>query len=122
MPKPRFLLDADMPKSSGNLIKSLGYDVEDVRDIRMSAAKDKEIIEYALRNHRVIVTRDTDFGEILRYPSHPGAIILRLPNTFTAEEVNERLRSFLTSIDERRLRDVIVIVERSRYRIRELSR
>ena len=74
----KFLLDADMPRSSAELIRSIGYEVEDVRDIGMRAAKDREIIEYALKNNRIIITRDTDFGEVLRYPEHPGAIILRL--------------------------------------------
>lgn len=69
----KFLLDADMPRSSAEVIRSTGYDVEDVRDIGMGAAKDREVIEYALKNERIIVTRDTDFGEILRYPEHPGS-------------------------------------------------
>jgi len=43
MRKIRFLLDADMPRSSAKVIKNLGYDVEDVRDIGLGAAKDEEI-------------------------------------------------------------------------------
>ena len=37
MPSLKFLLDADMPRSSAKLIRSLGYDVEDVRDIGLRA-------------------------------------------------------------------------------------
>ena len=62
-----------------------------MRDIGLSSVKDREIIEYALKNGLIIVTRDTDFGEVLRYPKHPGAIILRLPYTFTAKQINEKL-------------------------------
>ena len=58
----KFLLDADMPRSSAEVIRSTGYDVEDVRNIGMGAAKDREIIEYALENERTIVTRDTISG------------------------------------------------------------
>jgi len=54
----KILLDADMPRSSVKVIRSSGFEVEDVRDIGMRSAKDKEIIEYALNNNRVIVTRD----------------------------------------------------------------
>ena len=75
----KFLLDADMPKSSAEVIRRLGFEIEDVRDIGMRAAKDREIMEYSLKNTKIIITRDTDFGEVLRYPKHPGAIILRLP-------------------------------------------
>ena len=88
MPDLKFLLDADMPRSTGELIKSLGYDIEDVRDIGMRAAKDQDIIDYAIKTNRIIVTRDTDFGEVLRYPDHPGAIVLRFPYMFTAKELN----------------------------------
>jgi predicted nuclease of predicted toxin-antitoxin system len=47
-----------MPRSSAEVIKSFGYEVDDVRDIGLGSAKDKEIIEYALKNGLIIVTRD----------------------------------------------------------------
>lgn len=71
--KPKFLLDADMPRSSAAAIRSLGFDVPDVRDMGMRYAKDQEIIDYALNTGRMVITRDLDYGEILRYPQHPGA-------------------------------------------------
>jgi len=116
----RFLLDADMPCSSAKVIRSIGYDVEDVRDIGMKSARDREIIKYALDNSRIIITKDTDFGEVLRYPEHPGAIIFRLPYTFSAKEINRRVKEFLESVDEKEIRNAITIVELSRYRRRPL--
>mgnify|MGYP007084755625 CR=1 FL=1 len=109
-----------MPRSSSEAIRAAGFDVEDVRDTGMGGAKDKEIIEYALDNNRVIITRDTDFGEILRYPKHPGAIIFRLPYNFTAKEINRRLKEFLIFVSEDKIRNAIIIVEPSRYRRRKL--
>ena len=85
MSEIKFLLDADMPRSSVEVIRMLGFEVEDVRDIGLGSAKDKEIIQYARKNGRIIITRDTDFGEVLRYPDHPGAIIFRLPYTFHSQ-------------------------------------
>jgi len=38
----KFLLDADMPKSSAKVIQSFGFEIEDIRDIVMRAAKDRE--------------------------------------------------------------------------------
>jgi hypothetical protein len=40
MHKLKFLLDADMPRSSAELIRSFGHDVEDVRDIGLGEAKE----------------------------------------------------------------------------------
>lgn len=116
----KFLLDADMPKSSAQVIQNLGFEIEDVRDIGMRAAKDREIMDYAFKNNKIIITRDLDFGEVLRYPQHPGAIILRLPYGFTSKEINERLREFFMSINEKDLIGAIMIVELSRYRRRSL--
>ncbi len=58
-PNQNFFLDADI-----DLVRrsSLGFEVEDVRDTEMGSAKDKEIIEYALKNNKIIITGDTDFG------------------------------------------------------------
>jgi predicted nuclease of predicted toxin-antitoxin system len=98
------------------------YDIkkEDVRDIGMRAAKDREIMDYAFKNNKIIITRDLDFGEVLRYPQHPRAIILRLPYAFTSKEINERLGEFFVSIKEKDLIGAITIVELSRYRRRSL--
>jgi len=95
----KFLLDADMPRSSAEVIRSTGYDVEDVRDIGMGAAKDREI---------------------LRYPEHPGGIVFRLPYTFRAEELNRVLKEFLGTVGENEIKNAIIIVELGRYRRRPL--
>ena len=84
-----------------------------MRDIGLSSVKDREIIEYSLKNGLIIVTRDTDFGEVLRYPKHPGAIILRLPYTFTAKQINEKLKEFFSSVEDDEIRNSIIIVELS---------
>jgi len=121
MPEPKFLLDADMPRSSAEVIRALGYDVEDVRDLGMRYAEDREIIEYSRKTGRIVITRDLDFGDVLRYPNHPGAIILRLPSEYTAKELNDVLREFLSSVEGQILRKAIIIVELGRYRRRPLN-
>ncbi len=120
MPDIRFLLDANMPRSSAELLRSLGFEVEDVRDIGMMAASDRAIIQHALKTKRIVVTRDTDFGELLRYPLHPGAIILRLPFKYKSHEINTLLKEFFISITPNELTNAIIIVELGRYRRRPL--
>jgi predicted nuclease of predicted toxin-antitoxin system len=63
MHKPKFLLDAGMPRSSAVAISSLGFDVEDVRDLGMRYARDQEIIDFALDTGRVAITRDLDYAK-----------------------------------------------------------
>ncbi len=106
---------------SAEIIRALGFDVEDVRDLGMRYAEDGEIIEYSRKTGRVVVTRDLDFGGVLQYPNHPGAIILRLPSEYTAKELNNILRDFLSSVERQILRKAIIIVELGRYRRRPLN-
>lgn len=115
-----FLLDEDMPKSTAEIIESCGHSVKDVRNIGLRGASDKDIIDRAKSDKMIIITRDTDFGDVLRYPKHPGALILRLPYTYTADEINERLERFLNRIEASKLDNAITILEVDRYRRRKI--
>jgi len=53
----RFLLDADIPRSSAQVLRKLRYEVIDVRDINLGNATDEEIIKYAKENNFILVTR-----------------------------------------------------------------
>ena len=117
----KFLLDADMPRSSAKLMRSLGYDIEDVRDIGLRRAKDEEIVKYALKNNRIIITRNVGFGSTLRHPKHPGAIIIRLPYNFTSRKINAMLKNFFTSVNEDEIKNSIILVELTRYRRRTIQ-
>ncbi|KXB05659.1 hypothetical protein AKJ50_00335 [candidate division MSBL1 archaeon SCGC-AAA382A13] len=78
-------MDEDMPQSTAEVVKACGHPVKDVRNIGLRGATDAEIIDRAKSDGSMIITRDTDFGDVLRHPDHPGALILRLPYTYTAE-------------------------------------
>ena len=115
----KFFLDACMPYSSKEVFKEYG-EVEHARDIDLARAPDKEIIEYASKNKAVLVTKDLDFANVLLYPinSHFGVIVLRLPFHFTAKQINNVLKEFLSSLDVNELENAVSIVELGRYRIR----
>ncbi|MBI3536456.1 MAG: DUF5615 family PIN-like protein [Chloroflexi bacterium] len=46
----QFRIDADLPRSSANVIRRYGYEATDVRDIGLRHAKDEEIARYAKQN------------------------------------------------------------------------
>lgn len=120
MPELSFLVDADMPRAALEALLARGYDAQDVRDIGLGGATDEAIIAHALTHGLVVVTRDTDFGEVLRYPNHPGAIILRLPSTTRASDVAAHLGAFLDTVKGGAIVGAITIVEPGRYRRRPL--
>lgn len=121
MPEISFLVDANMPRSSVEVLENEGFDAVDVRDIGMGRATDDEIIAFAQREGRIVLTRDTDFGSVLRHPDHPGAVILRLPHTFTAPRIDEQLAAFLDQVSVEDLANAIIVVELGRSRRRPID-
>ena len=119
----RFLLDADIPRSSAQVLRKLRYEVIDVRDINLGNATDEEIIKYAKENNFILVTRDIEFANVLRYPvgSHVGIVVLRLPFDFTSEQINSVLYDFIKSVKIEELVNSVTIVELGKYRIRRFS-
>lgn len=86
----RFLVDEDMPISSTDVFEAHGYPTNSVHSLGMRGTTDREIMDRAFQNGEIIVTREKDFGDLIRYPrdTHPGAVIVRLPYTYTAEKFN----------------------------------
>ena len=73
------LLDQGLPRTAGKILREKGWDVLHTGDIGLSRASDKEIVEYAKSENRVIVTLDSDFHAIIAvaYESKPSAIRIR---------------------------------------------
>ena len=82
---------------------------------------DGRIFSKAIAENRVILTCDLDFGEIAAMAERPmtSVAIFRLPNT-RADHLIERLSAVLEKIRPDLEHGVIVTVEESRFRIREL--
>lgn len=97
----RFMLDANMPRSTAALIREAGHEVAEVRECLPSGAPDEQVAQLARQEQRVLVTRDFDFADIRNYPPHqyPGLIVLELPDDATARQVNQTVTMFLARSD-----------------------
>lgn len=117
---PKFFMDACLPRSSVKVLRDLGYDAVDAREVSLGGVQDPEIFEYAQKEGRVVVTRDKGFGNLTRYPlgSHEGIVLLRLPSTYTVDQINEVLKKFLERAKAEKLGKSLVIVEPDKYRLR----
>ena len=82
----RFLIDADLPRRSGELLRNLGHEAQDVRDIGLGSAADIEIAAHARRADLCLVTGDFGFAGIRNYPpeKYAGMIVLAAPPDATA--------------------------------------
>ena len=61
----RFLADAGVSPDTIAFLTRLGHDAIHVRALEMHRAQDRELVDYARSEGRVIVTFDLDFGDIL---------------------------------------------------------
>lgn len=115
----KLLLDANLsPETREYLVKTFGFDVIDLITEKKSALGDEEIVMFAKRQKRVIITFDLDFGEIYHFREEGklGVIILRLEDQ-TVESVNKVLHRFFTQeAREINLDQSLVIVEDTRVR------
>jgi predicted nuclease of predicted toxin-antitoxin system len=117
----KFLLDANLPRSSAKILRELGHEVEDVRDVLPGGADDATVAAHAQAHQLVLMTRDFDFADIRNYPpaNYSGVVVLELPDDATATQVNKTLESFVRNPDWLgRLIGRLAIVESWRVRFR----
>jgi len=117
----RFLIDANMPRRSGDLIRSCGHDAIDVRDVGMADSPDEPIAALARSERRCILTRDKDFGNIRDYPpaEYAGIVVFSLDETLTADSILDILGAFLDQQEVlASLTGKLAIVEPGQVRLR----
>jgi predicted nuclease of predicted toxin-antitoxin system len=117
----KFLLDANMPRSAASLLRGLGHEVEDVRDVLPNGADDATVAAHAQTRELILITRDFDFADIRNYPpnNYAGIIVLELPDDAIASQVNQALQSFVGKPELlSRLTGRLAIVETWRVRFR----
>ncbi len=88
----RFLIDADLPRATGEHLRRTGHDAFDVRDSGLGDAKDHEIAAYAQAHKLCLLTGD--FADIRNYPPHSYEVLTRLPGRLAIVEPGRvRIRS-----------------------------
>jgi predicted nuclease of predicted toxin-antitoxin system len=118
----RFLIDANLPRRTSDVLIQAGHEAVDVRAIGLGGAPDPAIAAHAQSEGLAILTRDGDFGDIRNYPpaAYAGIVVLSVPDDFVADEVLRVLESFLSQTSlVARLPGRLAIVEAGRVRLRE---
>lgn len=97
------------------------HDAVHARDLSMRRTPDSEILQFATRDGRVVITADLDFPRLLASvgSTGPGLILLRGGN-YSEAESRDCLRRVLMSIAQAELPKSIVVVDRERIRRRWL--
>ena len=94
----RFLANENLPGPVVTALRERGHDVIWIKE-SMPGAEDTEVLDLAQAEQRVVVTSDTDFGELAfrsRLPAQCGVVLIRLDWTEPSAD-NQVVVSALTS-------------------------
>lgn len=118
----RFLLDQNQSPLVAELLNNAGHDATHVRNIGLRHAADAEILSWAKRERRVVISADTDFGELLANSGDhtPSVLLLRRHDRRHAEAVAKLIIVNLDMISDDLDAGAIVVFDQERVRIRLL--
>ena len=118
----RFLLDQNQSPLLVDLLAAAGHDAVHVRDVAMATAIDLELLAFALDEQRIVVSADTDFGELLARSnaSGPSIVLFRRQGQRSASEVAALLLANLGALIDDLVTGAVVVFDADRVRMRRL--
>ena len=94
-----------------------GIQVERVIERGLAKATDEEIFNYILKNSRILLTFDKDFGNIVRFDikSSKGVVIAYI-EAMSKKEIIDKVTDFFRRFDKEKLKNRLFIIEPKRIR------
>ena len=75
----KFLIDRCAGRLLADWLRNEGHDVVESRELGPDPG-DRALLEWAAREARILITIDTDFGELIFLENLPHAGLVRLPD------------------------------------------
>ncbi len=118
--KPRLLLDECVPQLIFQALQNLRFDTKWIGK-ECPSASDREVVELAVRENRVLVSLDKDFGAILmiEQPEIPGLVLFRI-KVIELEKLKTIIIDFLERYGSR-LAGSLTVYKEGRIRQRPLK-
>lgn len=116
----RFLADESCDAAIARALRKAGHDVTAVGDT-LRGVDDRAVLEAALRERRLLLTEDKDFGELVFAAGAPaiGVVLLRYSSSARASLV-QRVVDFVAA-RHAELAGSFVVIDPGRTRVRRLS-
>lgn len=117
----RFLVDNNLPLRFAEGLRAAGHDAVHLREVGLADALDDAVFDAAVREQRVIVAQDTDFGTMLalQRTSYPSVILFRR-RAKSVEALLPILLANLPSVTAELEAGAVVVFEDWRLRVRRL--
>lgn len=118
----KFLLDENQSPRIAEHLVAEGHDTVHVRDLDMRTSPDEDVLAAALDAGRVLISADTDFGELLAASNAdgPSVLLLRRQQQRRAHQITALILANLDDIAEDLLSGAVVVLDDERIRIRSL--
>lgn len=117
----RLLANENFPGAAVTALRAAGHDVSWVRTAAPGST-DQEVLAWAIRDERILLTFDKDFGELAKATALPagcGVVLMRLPMP-RPDGVGRQLADVIMSRSD--WAGHFSIVEPGRIRMRPLAR
>ncbi len=116
----RFLIDEDLPILLASLLRQRGHAAHHIQELNLRGSSDARVYAAAQEREAVVVTGDSDFGNLLRFPlgSHFGIAVIRYPTAMRTRELAAQIADTLCSLDDATFKSSLVIIEPGRARIK----
>ncbi|MBI2452495.1 DUF5615 family PIN-like protein [Candidatus Pacearchaeota archaeon] len=110
----KFITDENIAASVAHKIRKQGFDVKDIKEEKLYGISDKKIIDVAVKENRIIITRDKNFWNIINDANvlHKGIIFVRCRKQ-NPEIVSNKLLNILNSELSKKFENSLVVISES---------
>lgn len=117
----RFLIDNALSPLLAEGLRSAGHEAVHIRDYGMQSATDDAVLTRAATENRILVSADADFGTLLvvNQTKGPSVILFRRAPRKPEAQLDLLLLN-LPVIAEPLAKGSVVVIERTRIRVRDL--
>jgi len=96
----RFLVDAQLPKRLARWLAEAGHDAMHTLDLPLgNRTPDVEIVSIAMREQRVVVTKDDDFVRSFLLSGEPSSLLLIATGNISNLELEKIMRANISRIE-----------------------
>jgi predicted nuclease of predicted toxin-antitoxin system len=114
----KFLADQEVYALTVRFLSGLGHDVLTANAAGLAAASDRDLLEAAHRDDRLLVTRDRDYGSLVFIEGRSGGVLYLRITPQTLGAVHAELATVLRQYPLDMLAQSFVVVEPGRHRLR----